>query len=99
MSTVLTYRLSNSTHSPVPLLHATADDIPEKKTEKRKTLNYLEACFQVLSTINGQEANAIKVNVQIYVLSHIADNFQGVAEMVSDHLPKSSKVDFATELN
>ena len=36
---------------PVPFLHATADDMPEK-TEKAKVLYHLEACFQPLTTAN-----------------------------------------------
>ena len=65
------------------LLHATADDMPAK-TEKAKVLHYLEACFQVLTTTNGPVAKLIDGNVQLYVLSPIPDNFQGVAEMVLD---------------
>ena len=66
------------------------------KTEKLKVLHYLEVCFQVLSTTNGPVANAINDNVQLYVFSYIPDNFQDVAEMTFDHLPKSSRVQFAT---
>ena len=65
----------DSTHSSVPFLHATADDIPAT-TEKGKVFHYLEACFQVLTTTNGPLAKAINVNVQLYVLSHIPDNFE-----------------------
>ena len=53
----------------------------------------------LLTKTNGPVATAINCNVQLYVFSHIPDSFLGVAEMVLDHLPKSSKVNFATELN
>ena len=56
------------------------------KTEKAKVLHYLEACFKVLTTTNGQVANLIDGNVQLNVLYPIPDNFQGVAEMVLDSL-------------
>ena len=39
---------------------------------------------------NEPVANIIDGNVQLYVLSPSPDNFQGVAEMVLDRLPKSS---------
>ena len=55
--------------------------------------------FLLLTTTNGTVATAINCNAQLYVFSHIPDSFLRVAEMVLDHLPKSSKVDFATELN
>ena len=38
-------------------------------------------------------------NVQLHVLSHIPDKFQGVTEIVSDGLPKSSKVNIVTKEN
>ena len=69
------------------------------KTEKENALHYFEACFQVLTTTNGPAANVINDNVQLYVLSHIPDNFPGVAEMVLDHLPKVSRDYFVTEPN
>ena len=65
-----------------------------KRTEKTKVLHPLEACSQPLTTTNKPVANVIDGNVQLYVLSYIPDNFQGVAEMVLDHLPKSSRGDF-----
>ena len=81
-------------------MHATADAMPAK-TEIANVLHYLEACFQVLATTNGPVANVIDDNLQLFVLFYRPDNFQGVAEMVLDNLPKSSnpRVDFATELN
>ena len=44
-------------------------------------------------------ANIIDGNVQLHVLSHIPDNFQGVTEIVSDGLPKPSRVNIVTEEN
>ena len=38
-------------------------------------------------------------NVQIQVLSHIPDNFQGVTEIVSGGLPKPSRVNIVTKEN
>ena len=69
------------------------------KTEIATVLHYLEASFQVLTTTDGPIANVIDANVQLNVLLHRPDNFQGVAEMALDNLPKKSRVDFATELN
>ena len=37
-------------------------------------------------------ANIIDGNVQLHVLSHIPDNFQGVTEIVSESLLKPSRV-------
>ena len=44
-------------------------------------------------------ANIIDGNVQLHVLSHIPDNFQGVTEIVSDGLPKPSRVNIVTKEN
>ena len=44
-------------------------------------------------------ANVTDGNVQLYVLSHIPDNFQCVAEMVLDCLPNLSLVDFVTDIS
>ena len=44
-------------------------------------------------------ANIIDGNVQLHFLSHIPDNFQGVTEVVSDGLPKLSRVKIVTEEN
>ena len=44
-------------------------------------------------------ANIFDGNVQLYVLSHIPDNFQGVTESVSDGLPKPSRVNIVTKEN
>ena len=79
-------------------MHVTADGMPAK-TEIAKVLHYLEACFQVLTTTDGPIANVIDANVQLYVLLHRPDSFQGVAEMVLNNLPKSSRVGFAKESN
>ena len=38
-------------------------------------------------------------NVQIHVLSHTPDNFQGVTEIVSDGLQKPSRVNIVTKEN
>ena len=44
-------------------------------------------------------ANIIDGNVQLHILSLIPDNFQGVTVIVSDGLPKSSKVNIVTKEN
>ena len=44
-------------------------------------------------------ANIIDGNVQLHILSHIPDNFQGVTEIVSDSLPKPSSVNIVTKEN
>ena len=44
-------------------------------------------------------ANIIDGNVQLYILSLIPDNFQGVTEIVSDDLPKPSRVNIVTKEN
>ena len=38
-------------------------------------------------------------NVQLHILSHIPDNFQGVTEIVSDGLPKPLRVNSVTKEN
>ena len=43
--------------------------------------------------------NIIDVNVQLHILSLIPDNFQGVTEIVSDGLPKPSRVNIVTKEN
>ena len=42
-------------------------------------------------------ANIIDGNVQLHILSLIPDNFQGVTEIVSDGLPKQSRVNIVTK--
>ena len=42
-------------------------------------------------------ANIIDGNVQLHILSLIPDNFQGVTEIVSDCLPKPSRVNIVTK--
>ena len=44
-------------------------------------------------------ANIIDGNVQLHILSPIPDNFQGVTEIVSDGLPKLSRVNIVTKEN
>ena len=44
-----------------------------------------------------QTANIIDGNVQLHILSLIPDNFQGVTEIVSDGLPKPSRVNIVTK--
>ena len=44
-------------------------------------------------------ANIINGDVQLYILSLIPDNFQGVTEIVSDGLPKPSRVNIVTKEN
>ena len=43
--------------------------------------------------------NIIDGNVQLHILSLISDNFQGVTEIVSDGLPKPSRVNIVTKEN
>ena len=71
------------------------------KTEKSKVLHYFMACFNVLTSKKQPATNihAIDGNVQLRVLSHIPDNFQGVTEIVSDSLPKPSRVNIVTKEN
>ena len=42
-------------------------------------------------------ANIIDGNVQLHILSLIPDNFQGETEIVSDGLPKPSRVNIVTK--
>ena len=44
-------------------------------------------------------ANIIGGNVQLHILSLIPDNFLGVTEIVSDGLPKPSRVNIVTKEN
>ena len=45
-------------------------------------------------------ANIIDGNVQLHILFYfIPDNFQGVTEIVSDGLPKPSRVNIVTKEN
>ena len=44
-------------------------------------------------------ANINDGNVQLHILSLIPDNFQGVTEIVSDGLPKPSRVNIVTKEN
>ena len=69
------------------------------KAEKLKGLHSFKAWFRILTTKNEPAANIIDGNVQFYVLSHIPDNFKGVAEMVLNRLPKSSRVDSITDIS
>ena len=69
------------------------------KTEKSKVLHYLKACFNILTSKKQPAANTIDGDVQLHVLSHIPDNFQGVTESVSDGLPKPSCVNIVTKEN
>ena len=52
-------------------------------------------------TDNKQQpvANIIDSNAQLHVLSHIPEDFQGVTEIVSDCLPKPSRVNIVTKEN
>ena len=56
------------------------------KTEKFKT------CFNLQPA-----ANIIDSNVQLHILSLIQDNFQGETVIVSDGLPKPSRVNIVTK--
>ena len=46
-----------------------------------------------------QTGNIIDGNVELYILSLIPDNFQGVTEIVSDGLPKPPRVNIVTKEN
>ena len=69
------------------------------KTEKSKVLHYFKACFNVLTSKKQPAANIIDGNVQLHILSLIPDNFQSVAEIVSEGLPKASRVNIVTTEN
>ena len=69
------------------------------KTKKSKVLHYFKACFNVPTSKKQPAANIIDGNVQLHVLSHIPDNFQGVTEIVSGGLPKPSRVNIVTKEN
>ena len=69
------------------------------KTEKSKILHYYKACFNVLTSKKQPAANIIDGNAQLHALSHIPDNFQGVTEIVSDGLPKPSRVNIVKKEN
>ena len=53
----------------------------------------------VMTTKNEPVANIINGNVQLEILSHIPDNFQAVAKMVFDLLPKASRVDYVKDIS
>ena len=44
-------------------------------------------------------ANIIDGNVPLHILSFVPDNFKGVIEIVSDGLPKPSRVNIVTKEN
>ena len=70
------------------------------KTEKTKVLHHLEVSLQPLTIQNEPVANITDGNVELDILSHILDNFQILAEIVLDRLPKSSsRVDFVTDIS
>ncbi|MES9950704.1 MAG: hypothetical protein ABW118_17235 [Candidatus Thiodiazotropha sp.] len=82
---------------PVPYSLATADGMPAK-TEKSKLLHHLESCVEPVTTPTDEGiAHVIDGNASLYVLSPVPENFQGVAEIVLDRLPKASRVDFVTD--
>ena len=61
------------------------------QNQQAKVVHSFKACFKVLSK-NEPVANILDSNVQLYVLLHITDNFQGETDMVFDRLPKPSRV-------
>ena len=69
------------------------------KTEKSKVLHSFKACFNVLTSKEQPAANIIDGNVQLHILSHIPDNFQGVTEKAPYSLPKPSRVNIVTKEN
>ena len=64
------------------------------KTEKLNVLHSFKTC----NVKNEQVANLIDCNVQLHVLSHKPDNFQGVTKMVFNRLQKLSKVCIVTDI-
>ena len=55
--------------------------------------------LQCTDTKKQPTASIIDGNVQLHILSLIQDNFQGVTEIVSDGLPKPSRVNIVTKEN
>ena len=55
--------------------------------------------LQYTYTKKQPTANIIDGNVQLHILSLMPDNFQGVIEIVSDSLPKPSRVNIVTKEN
>ena len=55
--------------------------------------------LQCIDIKKQSTANIIDGNVQLHILSLIPDNFQGVTEIVSDGLPKPSRVNIVTKEN
>ena len=53
--------------------------------------------FQCTDIEKQPTANIIDGNVQLHILFLIPDNFQGVTEIVSDGLPKPSRVNIVTK--
>ena len=56
-----------------------------------------EGLLQCTDIRNQPVANIIDGNVQLHIISLIPDNFQGVTEIVSDGLPKPSRVNIVTK--
>ena len=65
------------------------------KTWKNKGFTF----FKSTDTKKQPDANIFDGNVQLYVLSDIPDNFQGVTENVFDYLPKPSRVNIVIKEN
>ena len=55
--------------------------------------------LQCTDIIKQPTANIIDGNFQLYILSLIPDNFQGVTEIVSGGLSKPSRVNIVTQEN
>ena len=79
-------------------MNATANEMPAK-LRKQKVYIILRLASRYLTTTNEPVANVIYSNVQLYVLTHIPDSIQGVAEVVLNRLPKSSRADFVTDIS
>ena len=71
----------------------------EDGLEPSQTYDEVNKLLLVLTLNKQPAANIIDGNVQLHVLSHIPDNFQGVTEIVSDGLPKQSRVNIVTKEN
>ena len=86
LSTIWTYWLSYFTHCPVPCFACNSWWYACKTWESKGfTLSW-----DLLPGIDNKQT--YDGNVQLCIISHIPDNFQGVAGMVLDRPPKASRV-------
>ena len=64
-----------------------------------KGFTFFKGLLQCTDNKQQPVANIIDSNVQLHVLSLIPEDFQGVKEIVSDCLPKPSRVNIVTKEN